>query len=153
MTAGDLPACTEDEFLDRILVDCPACSGLAIVRLETPAEDSRSLAFGARRMTCTRCAAHRVQPKREHGELSRPDMGLPLRLAGRGRHGTLYAYNEAHLDHIEAIVGAALRRERIAPGGPRNRTVASRLPAWVKAAAHRDEVLKLIARMRGLLAP
>jgi hypothetical protein len=36
----------------------------------------------------------------------------------------------------------------VEPGGIRNQSIASRLPRWVKAAKNRDEVLKLIERMR-----
>ena len=139
---------TDADFLDRILVDCPACGGLAVIRLEQEGGDYKSIAFGPRRMTCTRCAAHRTQPA---AALSNPTMGLTLRLRGDGRHGSLYAYNEDHLDHIETIVASPLRQEKIEPGGYRNKTVASRLPHWVKSAAGRDDVLKLIAKMRARL--
>ena len=138
-----LPARTEEDFIDRILVDCPVCGGLAIVRPETG--DHADLVFGPRRMTCTACGAHRTRPA---SALSAPAMDLPLRLVADSRHGTLHAFNEAHLDHIEAWVRSDLRREQIQEGGPRNRTIPSRLPAWVKAAGNRAEVLKLIARMR-----
>ncbi|HMC90952.1 MAG TPA: hypothetical protein VKI45_00695, partial [Allosphingosinicella sp.] len=77
-----------------------------------------------------------------------PTMGFPLRLRGETRHGNLIAINEAHLDYIEAYVRDPLRREVVEPGGVRNQSIASRLPHWVKAGKNRDEVLKLIARMR-----
>lgn len=143
-----------DHFLDRILVDCPRCGGLAIVTLE---EDSGTghigwatdRAHAPRRVVCTACAFNRRQARRAW---ARRAMGLPLRLYAEGRHGALYAYNEAHLDYIESYVRDPLRREAVEPGGFRNRSIASRLPRWVKAAGNRDEVLKLIERMRARLA-
>ena len=143
-----LPGLADHAFWDRILVDCPACGGVALVRPEDEARDWDNLAFGARRMTCPGCGEARRQAR---GAVSAPNMGLPLRLVGRGRQGDLRAWNEAHLDHIEADVRAQHRREAIAPGGPRNASVLSRLSRWVKAARNRDQVLKLIARMRARL--
>jgi hypothetical protein len=145
----ELPGLAEHDFWDRILVDCPACDGLAIVTSEEPGRDWDNLAYGPRRMACTACSTVRRRPR---AALSQPTLGLPLRLRGEGRHGMLYAYNEAHLDHIETYVRATLRREAVVPGGYRNKTVLSRLPRWVKAARNRDEVLKLIGRMRARLS-
>jgi hypothetical protein len=62
----------------------------------------------------------------------------------------LYAYNAAHLDWIEAFVAAPLRERRI-PIGRANRSIASRLPAWVKAAKNREDVLRALTRMRRAL--
>ena len=73
-----------------------------------------------------------------------PYLRLPLRLQARTRHGVLYAYNAAHLDWIEAFVAAPLRERRIGDGRA-NRSIASRLPAWVKAAKNREEVLRALA--------
>lgn len=151
---GSLPARAPEYFMDRILVDCPACGGVAVVSLEEDAgaEDigwASERLFAARRMTCTRCAAHRRQGRRAW---SRPTMGLPLRLRTETRHGLLYAWNEAHLGYIEDYVRSTLRHETVAPGGVRNASVLSRLPAWAKAAKNRDEVPKAIAAMRRRLA-
>jgi hypothetical protein len=150
----DPPAKLPDHFRDRILVDCPRCGGLAIVTLE---EDlgtehigwATDRAHAPRRVVCTACALSRRQGRRAW---ARPAMGLPLRLFAESRHGALYAFNAAHLDYIESYVRDPLRREAVAPGGFRNRSIASRLPRWVKSAGNRDEVLKLIARMRARLA-
>jgi hypothetical protein len=151
--AVDPPARLPDHFLDRILVDCPRCGGLAIVTLEEDpgtghigwATDRRHV---PRRVVCTACAFNRRQKWRAWAA---PAMGLALRLCAESRHGLLVAYNEAHLDYIESYVRDPLRREAVEPGGFRNRSIASRLPRWVKAAGNRDEVLKLIARMRARL--
>ena len=148
-----VPARLNEHFMDRILVDCPACGSLAII---VPEEDAGTEAIGwgsarhhaSRRLTCTACFHRRRAPRQA---LADPTMGLPLRLRGETRHGTLFAINEAHLRYIEDYVRDPLRRETVEPGGIRNQSIASRLPRWVKAAKNRDEVLKLIERMRARL--
>jgi hypothetical protein len=150
----DPPARLPDHFLDRILVDCPRCGGLAVITLE---EDDGTGHIGwaidrrhaPRRAVCTACAFNRRQSRRAW---ARPAMGLPLRLYAESRHGPLFAFNAAHLDYIESHVGDPLRREAARPGGFRNRSIASRLPRRVKAAGDRGEVLKPIAKMRAGLA-
>ncbi|MFT3913737.1 MAG: hypothetical protein QM704_06410 [Anaeromyxobacteraceae bacterium] len=58
----------------------------------------------------------------------------------------LWAYNRRHLEHLAAIVGATLRERPGRPGG--NASMLSRLPRWMKAAKHREEVLRAIAALR-----
>ncbi len=64
---------------------------------------------------------------------------------------TLWAYNEAHLDYLQAYVSATLR-ERAAPpqrtAAVRNTSLASRLPAWLSAAKNRARILAGIAKLR-----
>ncbi len=57
---------------------------------------------------------------------------------------TLWAYNEKHLEFIENYVAAKLRA-RI-PN--QNRSLASRLPKWIKSAKNRDEILKAIGKLK-----
>ncbi|AFC23864.1 hypothetical protein [Saprospira grandis] len=59
----------------------------------------------------------------------------------------LWARNRAHLDFIERYVEADLR-ERV----PNiNRSLASRLPQWIKSRKNRTEILKAIAKMKAAL--
>ncbi|MFO0584910.1 MAG: hypothetical protein U0229_21765 [Anaeromyxobacter sp.] len=58
----------------------------------------------------------------------------------------LWAYNLRHLEHLAGIVGATLRERPGRPGG--NASMLSRLPRWLKAAKHREEVLRTIAALR-----
>jgi hypothetical protein len=61
-------------------------------------------------------------------------------------------YNRDHLDFIERLVAAKQRERRIAAMyGWSNRSLASRLPRWVKLAKNRDAVLTAIRRMRARL--
>src|SRR3546814_16538385 len=59
-------------------------------------------------------------------------------------HGTLWAYNLAHLTVMEQYI-ASRQRER--NGLPlKNKSLASRLPQWMKDAKNRELLLKLIRR-------
>ncbi|MBC6981348.1 hypothetical protein [Caulobacter sp. 17J80-11] len=145
------PARAAWEFLDPVLVDCPACGACASVRVtEPPAEDRyRRLTFGARRMTCSRCSAVREQPATE---VSNPTLGLPLRLVAPTRHGELVFFNLEHLDYVRAYLADRVRAESFTESGPRNTSVFSRLPAWAKRAQARDEVLAAIDKARAKAA-
>jgi hypothetical protein len=60
----------------------------------------------------------------------------------------LWAFNRTHLDLLEGHVGAVLReRQGFRPG----KSVLTRLPAWITAAKHREEVLRTIRHMRATL--
>jgi hypothetical protein len=143
-------------YLDDILVKCPKCAAAGHV---LPSGVSRAHpkvpAFAPRRFYCSGCH-HRVESHSgimTFGTDGRdPYLRLALRLQARTRHGVLYAYNGAHLDWIAVFVAAPLRERRIEHGSA-NRSIASRLPVWVKSAKNREGVLRAVARMRlGLAA-
>ncbi|GLY54020.1 hypothetical protein Lesp01_76760 [Lentzea sp. NBRC 102530] len=71
------------------------------------------------------------------------DLWLQAPCAGH----TLWALNGAHLDLLESYVGAALREDPD-PSSVRRMTILAKLPAWLKSAKHRDEVLRTIRRLR-----
>lgn len=73
--------------------------------------------------------------------------GLPLWLQTPVRGETLWAYNDRHLGFLRDYVGASLR-ERI-PN--RNRTMASRLPQWIKSAQNRAGILHGLGRLEEML--
>jgi hypothetical protein len=77
---------------------------------------------------------------------------LPLWLQTPCCGEVLWAYNERHISFLEDFVGARLR-ERVRDGkyGWSNRSLASRLPAWIKSAKNRDEVMKGLSRLRARL--
>jgi len=130
-----LPAVHWRDFEDRVLVDCPACGGLAVV---APDPEAR-----LRRMVCTACPKRLDLPGNTNALF-----GLALRLQVHTRHGTLLALNEAHLDYLAAYIGQTLRTELVSADSWKNRSQASRLPAWAKAAGNRGEILKAIAKSR-----
>lgn len=130
-----LPAVHWSDFEDRVLVSCPACGGVAVVSPDPEAK--------VRRFVCQAC------PKRDKLPGNTNYLyGLELRLVIPTRHGNLVALNEAHLDYLAAYIGQTLRKELVSADSVRNRSQASRLPAWAKAAGNREEILKAIARTR-----
>ncbi|KQY92727.1 hypothetical protein ASD21_15255 [Caulobacter sp. Root1455] len=136
-----------EAFGRRLLVDCPACGGKAVIHVGEPGE--RPVDAAARRLVCEACGLTRDQPATPMGVILDPFMGRAPRLCAETRHGFLVAWNEDHLDYLERYLAGGLREETPAPeGGVRNASIVSRLPAWAKAAKNRDEVLKAIARVR-----
>lgn len=83
-------------------------------------------------------------PVRNGNEAIDPHFGQPLLFVDEGRHGCLWAYNLNHLDELRRYVAATLR-ERSSDAG--NKSMASRLPAWVKSAKNRASILKRIERL------
>lgn len=78
-----------------------------------------------------------------------PHFGMPLWLVDSGRHGSIWAYNAAHIAVLKAYVGATLR-ERSHEAG--NASMISRLPAWMKAAKNRDAVIQRLGKLERQLA-
>lgn len=112
--------------------------------------------------TCHRC--QRVSAVEVHLSACRsiggnpafdPHFGLPLLLVEATRTGTLWVYNLRHLRALRAYVEASLRTH----GPVSNRSMFSRLPAWMKLARNRTLVLRHLQRLqraaidRGFTAP
>jgi hypothetical protein len=142
-------------FLDRVLVRCPQCARCAfVVPLEGPR--ANTVTFGARRLSCLQCGLTR---DRDLG-LSiastapiDPFFGLPLYLRTTVDGEDLWAFNERHLEFLQRFIAATLRSRRIAAGhGPRNSTLASRLPRWMKRGVRREVILAGLARLAALAA-
>jgi hypothetical protein len=74
-----------------------------------------------------------------------PFFGLPLWLPAECCGHLLWAFNPAHLDLLEGYVAVRLRERGRAPG---TMSLLERLPAWLKSAKHRDEILREIGRLR-----
>jgi ribosomal protein S27AE len=128
------------DFLDEILVRCPRCGARVVVR--------------GGRLACGGCAL--VQDWGRSVALGpEPHLGVGLWLQAPCCGGkTLWALNERHLDWLEGYVAAEFRERPLSgittPGASSSR-MARKLPAWLKSAKHRDEVLRAIARLRATL--
>jgi hypothetical protein len=72
---------------------------------------------------------------------------LPLWLQTPCCGQVLWAYHARHLMYLEEYIGAELRQRRPEV----YRSLAARLPSWMKTAKHRDEVLHALLRLRALL--
>lgn len=98
---------------------------------------------------CPRCGhaqpvAVRWYPHHDAAEGVEPLLGLALVLreaVGAGRE--VWAFNHAHLQALKAYVGARLRERAC----DHQRSYFMRLPAWIKSAKQRDDVLAAIARI------
>lgn len=145
-------------FGEQILVRCPACQGCAqIISLPAGAWDRCKWRDQTRRrLSCLRCGHTRAwtAPRTYDGVAVVPEpsgpiepfFGLPLWLQTDccGGH-TLWCYNTAHLDVLEAYLAAPLRQRGEWLG---SMSMIERLPAWLKSAKHREEALHAIRRMR-----
>jgi len=97
-------------------------------------------------LTCGHCG----YPKSGNGPdcVSALDLWLQTPCCGQ----VLWALNEKHLDWLEGYVAATLReRKRSSEFGWSNKSLASRLPMWVKQAKNRSDILAGIGRLRDRL--
>lgn len=143
---------TKFNYSDEALVNCPKCGGVG----RTGYVGASGKSPPTRQFTCSRCSHRIVSPDggQAYGRRSDPHdpyLRLRLHLQVRTRHGVLFAYNEAHLDAMEGFIAAELRERRRDEFGWRKSSMA-RLPAWVKAAKNREDVLRALARIRRRLA-
>lgn len=143
-----------DSFSDEVLVECPGCGGRAVVRLRPLGESRRAGPFVANHeatLACPACgrSARRSAFVRFLNGPADPVFELPVWLRVRCGGNTLWAYNERHLEALEAFVRATLRERRPHPElGWRNASWTSRIPRWISAARNREMVLQGIARLR-----
>jgi hypothetical protein len=158
---------TLHRFSYEFLVHCPKCNKRAHVVLlresgvELPEpRDGYVLdaIFHPRRLVCAHCGFTQDWRGREIQSGGPCDWYFlqPVWLQTPCCGETLWAYNKEHLDFLEQYVAATLR-ERAHPDGPllsqkaRNLSLASRLPAWIKSAKNRDDVLRCIGKLRRML--
>ena len=123
-------------FVEEILVVCPRCTKLAVVRVGPERNHAR--------LTCSHCGLARTKPVRQWsvGDPNDPYFGIPLWLQTAVRKHTLWAYNRLHLEFLRKYVEAVDRRRPSPdPDGALNTLLASRLPRWMTAGKNRDEVL------------
>ncbi|MEV8066393.1 hypothetical protein AB0P32_09655 [Streptomyces sp. NPDC085995] len=153
------PRSTEYDFIGLIIVRCPGCAKAA--RVVPVPEDTGSggrILFRPRRLVCRGCGLSRVGSgrlvRRSPGTArpaTDPYFGLPLWLQAETRHGWLWAYNLEHLDLIRRFVRAALRERASWYDTGQRMTLVARLPAWVKRAKNRDEILRAVSRIHASL--
>ena len=137
------------EFTDLFLVHCPRCKECAKVVIIEAEDPPRNAPYAARlqaprRLVCVHCGY--VRERREEGFADTQTVDWyfhqPLWLVISCCGETLWAYNGRHLDFLEEFVRAGIREAY--PNG----TLASRIPAWMKSARNREDVLKCIEKLR-----
>ncbi|WP_326687332.1 hypothetical protein OIE63_09325 [Streptomyces sp. NBC_01795] len=145
-------------FAGRILVVCAGCGGRAVVVPRPglpPLKYFTELMVRPRRLVCAGCGAvAEWEADMRGGGLvgavlggtEEPFFRRPLWLQTRCAGHILWAYNEEHIEELAAYAGATLREHDASP----TRSMIVRLPAWMKTAAHRTEVLAGLERLREL---
>jgi hypothetical protein len=142
-----------DDFEYEFLVRCPRCRKRArVTPMFAPQPEVPAYEYwhAPRRCVCPHCGY--IQ---EWHNTTNLEVGgafdwyfhLPLWLQTPCCGHILWAYNARHLAFLEACVRAPLR-ERLTTS---NRTLASRLPAWMKSGQNREDVLAGIARLQQML--
>jgi hypothetical protein len=144
-----------DRFAHEVLVRCPTCGDCAIVLDHLGAPEHRARPgdrrlVARRRLRCHACGLAKDGYPSEHvlGGPVDPYFRLPLWLQADCRGKLLWAYNAEHLDLLESYVAARLRERTAAPS---TMSMLARLPAWLKSAKNRDEILRAIQRLRSSL--
>lgn len=135
------------EFGDEFLVVCPRCAGKArVFTVEIDSEKLNEKLFAPRKLVCFSCVYRDEWKGGQIGIGGGFDwyFRLPLWLEISCCGETLWAYNEKHLEFIEDYVGAKLRERKPFV----NKSMASRLPSWIKQAKNRDEILRAIGKLR-----
>ncbi|WIY01720.1 hypothetical protein QRX60_48215 [Amycolatopsis mongoliensis] len=142
-------------FADEVLVRCPRCAACATVLARLGAPEYRTDRGDGRRMTRKRLRCLACGLSKDGFPLTQviggpvdPSFRLPLWLQANCCGETLWAYNAGHLDLLESHVAARLRERGPVPG---SMSMVERLPAWLKSAKNRDEVLRAIRRLRSSL--
>ncbi|AOS63841.1 TFIIB-type zinc ribbon-containing protein [Actinoalloteichus hymeniacidonis] len=134
---------------EDIMVVCPRCANRAISRAYP--NESRFIISWPRRLTCPTCAYTAdwdASSCSAWGGPTDPFFRFPLWLTAECCGGReLWVLNAQHLDLLEQYVAARIR-ERLHGSGM---TMIARLPAWIKSAKHRAEILRTIHRLRATL--
>lgn len=130
-------------FGAEFLVRCPRCQRRASV---IPLPGYEATLFAPRRVVCSQCGYTKDWYGKTVCVGGSLDwyFRLPLWLQTSCCGQILWAYSRDHLDFLETYVQADLRERT--PN--RNSSVASRLPAWIKDAHHREDVLRGIEVLR-----
>ncbi|MFJ5303462.1 hypothetical protein [Streptomyces sp. NPDC088350] len=139
------PGDTLWHFAASVLVRCPRRERIAHFerRPRTAADaDAEGRRLPQSRVICRSCGLCRINTGRN--QCFRP----PLWLRAETRHGQLWAYHLPHLDLIRRFVAADLRERAPWYDTGRRMTPVARLPAWIKSAENRDEVLRAVDRLR-----
>jgi hypothetical protein len=143
------PRATLADFASSTLVRCRRCERIAhFERRPCTPRDADRMSHPHTRLVCRSCGLCRINTGPSYG----PWPTLWLRTGTR--HGELWAYNLQHLDLIRRFVAADLRERAPWYDTGQKMTLVARLPAWIKSAKNRYEVLRAVDRLRAtVIAP
>ncbi len=144
-------------FEDNFLVHCPRCDKQTTMFNVTSQTSTRAV---FRRIACGQCGFTKDYSVNSAGYTPRPtthplEIVLWLEMSCCGE--TLWVYNLEHLDFLENFVRAEIRESNLGalrqsnPSTYVNKTLASRLPQWIKSARNREEILRCIEKLKKTL--
>ncbi|MBS4042644.1 MAG: hypothetical protein KGZ59_02385 [Chitinophagaceae bacterium] len=140
-------------FMNEVLVVCPSCSKMAIVK-KTEA---------ITKLICTNCGYNKLLSEKPnvilHQSSSKiiigkytiiagaidPYFHLPLWLQQSCCENIFWAYNYEHLDFLKNHIEAKLRKRNLDEIS--NKSIGSRLPKWMTSKKNREVVLKTIHQL------
>jgi hypothetical protein len=136
-------------FTEEILVVCPKCSGLCFITVDPQSGKPEYNFQHKRRAVCGTCGYSKTADIKDWlcGDGIDPYFGLPLWLQASCCGKLLWAFNKGHLDFLKGYVEARIRQE--IPN--KNRSMASRLPAWIKKASNRQDLLSCLEALQAKL--
>ena len=131
-----------ESFADEMLVECPNCARLCRVVPDPNATASMHLLQSPHKATCANCGFVATSDGKSLSVGTACDwyFGFPLWLQSNCNGEVLWALNERHLDWLKAYVSATYRLQK--PNV--SRSMASRLPNWIKGKHERRAVLRAI---------
>lgn len=139
------------DVMGPYLVQCPRCSGGAKVEVKGEYPDAEAALY------CEGCG--HFDKKEIYSKANRltfvvghsvdPYYHLSLLLQTGCCGSVLWAYNWRHLQFIEDVVSAKLRKTNSIRRCPT--PLSQRLPKWMLSRKHRDEVLRAIRRIKAKL--
>ena len=133
------------QFTAEILIKCPHCKKCALIRSTEYSSEAKEWTSDC---FCPQCSkSWQFHPGGHAINDSRPFLYLPLWLQTHCRGNVLWAFNQEHLDFLEAYVSQRLRKRPVNS----NRSLQSRLPRWILSSKNRDAVQKAIRRLRANL--
>jgi Zn ribbon nucleic-acid-binding protein len=131
------------DFGDTVLVKCPKCSKAIDYKIDL------NNSANVMRMVCVHCGyirdAYTIDIKKEFYKLLEPK--YELFLSAECCSNIFWAKNKEHLLFLESYIRATLRER----SPYLNRSLASRLPAWMTSAKNRKEVLKCIEKLKKMV--
>ncbi|MGI5241865.1 hypothetical protein [Dactylosporangium sp. CA-139066] len=132
-------------------VVCPRCAARA--RSIGEPGDERPPTTRPRRLVCSACGHTATWSPRSGsswwGAAADPFFQQPLWLTAAVRGHVLWAYNREHLALLAQYVAADLRER--GPNGSCSMSMIETLPAWMKSARNRDDVMAAVARLEARL--
>ncbi|MBK8954117.1 MAG: TFIIB-type zinc ribbon-containing protein [Saprospiraceae bacterium] len=146
------------EMARDIWVECPNCGGKAIV--DTDGFHALEKSSYTIRLTCGNCGYNkyldqviaRKDPRQKKGKVLvfgapiDPFFHLPLWLQAEFEGNIFWAYQMDHLKLLETHVAAKLRERNQQLFNVKS--IGARLPRWMTTAKNRDEILKLIRKLK-----